>query len=49
MSTEGVRHFVLKDRGDVAAQRAERESAAAAAAAANADSSRAEAYRFDPL
>ena len=45
MSTEGVRHFVLKDRGNATAQQAERERAAAAAAAANADSSRGEAYR----
>ncbi len=45
VSTEGVRRFVLKDRGDAAAQYAERERAAAAAAAANADASRGKAYR----
>ena len=45
MSTEGVRRFELKDRGNAAAQQAERARASAAAAAANADSSRAQAYR----
>ena len=45
MSTEGVRRFALKDKGDAGAQQAERERASAAAAAANADSRRGQAYR----
>ena len=45
VSTEGVRRFELKDKGDKDAQQAERARASAAAAVANADASRGEAYR----